>query len=110
MKEIMSRRSIRKYTAEAVADADLQQIIESARLAPSGSNTQPTRFLIVRDEDVKRKIVMADHEQEWMMTAPVFIVCAVDIACRNKRNIMAPWMKRMVHLSLNRSSVMGRLP
>ena len=85
MKEIMSRRSIRKYTAEAVADADLQQIIESARLAPSGSNTQPTRFLIVRDEDVKRKIVMADHEQEWMMTAPVFIVCAVDIACRNKQ-------------------------
>ena len=33
MKEIMSRRSIRKYTAEAVADADLQQIVESARLA-----------------------------------------------------------------------------
>ena len=82
MQEIMNRRSIRKYTDEAVADEDLQQILESARLAPSGMNTQPARFLVVRDETMKRKIAQIDHAQDWMTAAPVFLVCAVDIACR----------------------------
>ena len=33
-------------------------------------------------QDTKRKLVQADHNQEWMMSAPVFIVCVADISCR----------------------------
>ena len=47
MKEIENRRSIRKYTDKKVEREKLMQILESARLAPSGSNTQPWNFIII---------------------------------------------------------------
>lgn len=41
IKEIEMRRSIRKYIDKPVEEAKITQILESARLAPSGNNTQP---------------------------------------------------------------------
>ena len=82
MEEIRNRKSIRKYQNKKVEKEKVIQILESARLAPSGSNTQPWTFLIVEEEDTKEKLSMADHQQNWMMTAPVFIVCVADIQCR----------------------------
>ena len=82
LKEIESRRSIRKYLGRKVEAEKLSQILESARLAPSGNNTQPWTFIIVESEDTKEKLVLADHNQTWMMTAPIFIVCVADVRCR----------------------------
>lgn len=79
---IRERRSIRKYKADKIKDEDILQIIEAARLAPSGSNTQPWKFIIIKDEATKKKIVEVDHKQKWMLTAPVFIVCVSDIRTR----------------------------
>jgi nitroreductase len=84
MKEIKERRSIRKYLAKDVPQGVLVSILENARLAPSGSNTQPWRFLVVRDETARQRIMMADHQQKWMMTAPIFLVCAADIRSRSE--------------------------
>ena len=66
---IRDRRSIRKYKADKIKDEDILQIIEAARLAPSGSNTQPWKFIIIKDETTKKKIVEVDHKQKWMLTA-----------------------------------------
>lgn len=82
MKEIENRRSIRKYTGKKVDKEVLMQVLESARLAPSGSNTQPWNFIIVESDEMKEKIVAADHDQKWMLTAPVFIACVADISSR----------------------------
>ncbi|WP_182186418.1 nitroreductase family protein [Pectinatus frisingensis] len=82
LKEIKERRSIRKYLAKDVPDELIRQLLESAQYAPSGSNTQPWRFLIVRNQTKKEQITMADHDQKWMLSAPVFIVCAADISAR----------------------------
>lgn len=41
MKEIKNRRSIRRYKSLGVEESKIQKILESAMLAPSGSNTQP---------------------------------------------------------------------
>ncbi len=49
MKQIDERQSIRKYLDKPIADDVIQKIIESARIAPSGSNTQPLHFIIVKD-------------------------------------------------------------
>lgn len=72
------RRSIRKYTSQPVTGEVLHQLIEAARVAPSGNHTQPWYFIAVRSEETKRKIVKADHDQEWMMGAPLFLVCVAD--------------------------------
>ena len=84
VKEIATRTSTRKYNDKPVEDEKVLQLIESARLAPSGSNTQPWNFIIVRSQDTKDKIAKADGNQMWMKSAPVFIVCVADIRCRIK--------------------------
>lgn len=82
LSEIVNRRSIRKYREEAVKDEQILELIDAARLAPSGSNTQPWNFIIVKSPEMKERIASVDHNQQWMRTAPVFLVCVADIGCR----------------------------
>ena len=79
---ILNRRSIRRYSAEPVPDTAVNQILEAARMAPSGSNTQPWHFIVVRSEERRRAIAEVSHHQAWMVEAPVHIVCVGDIRCR----------------------------
>lgn len=82
IKEIRERRSIRKYIDKIVEDEKILKLIDSARLAPSGSNTQPWKFIIVKSESTKERLVKASHNQKWMLSAPIFIVCVADICSR----------------------------
>jgi len=82
MREIETRRSIRKYLNKPVEDVKIMQLIESARLAPSGSNTQPWRFIIVKSEWMKQKLAEVANDQKWMLSAPAFIVCVADSSSR----------------------------
>ncbi|NFA61151.1 nitroreductase family protein [Clostridium sporogenes] len=93
--EIRSRRSIRKYINKPVEDEKIDQLIESARIAPSGSNTQPWHFIVVKSDITREKLAKVSHNQGWMMDAPVFIVCVADICSRIKEDI---------ELSLNENS------
>jgi len=48
---IASTRAIRRYTSEPIPDHALRDILFSATRAPSGSNRQPFRFLVLTDSD-----------------------------------------------------------
>ncbi len=82
MKEITLRRSIRKYLDRPVDDEKVMRLLESARLAPSGNNSQPWHFIVIRDEAIRRRIAETSHDQEWMRSAPLFIACVADIRSR----------------------------
>jgi len=56
MKVIQDRRSVRSFTEEPVSEKDLDLIMEAARQAPSGENAQPWRFIIVKDETMRKKM------------------------------------------------------
>jgi nitroreductase len=56
LKVIQDRRSIRDYSPDPVSDKDLDLILEAARQAPSGENAQPWRFIIVKDEETRKKL------------------------------------------------------
>jgi nitroreductase len=45
---IATTRAIRRYTDEPVSEADLATVLWSATRAPSGSNRQPFRFIVLR--------------------------------------------------------------
>ena len=47
---IKKRRSVRVYKAGKVSDKQLEAILEAARWAPSGANTQPWEFVVTRDK------------------------------------------------------------
>jgi nitroreductase len=44
-----NRRSVRRFKPDAVPEADLHQILDAARMAPTSGNQQPWKFLVVRD-------------------------------------------------------------
>jgi nitroreductase len=46
---LATTRAIRRYTAAPIPDGDLAAILWHAGRAPSGSNRQPFRFLVLRD-------------------------------------------------------------
>jgi nitroreductase len=59
---IATTRAIRRYCDEPIPDADLATILWHAGRAPSGSNRQPFRFLVLRDGEraVAAKGVLGD--------------------------------------------------
>lgn len=87
IKEIEMRRSIRKYIDKPVKNEKITEVLEAGRLAPSGNNTQPWHYIVVKSEEMREKIMQASHNQKWMITAPVFIVCVADVRCRIKEDI-----------------------
>jgi nitroreductase len=72
---VRSRRSIRKYQLKKVSDEKLANIIEAARLAPSGSNRQAWKFIVVRDTDKKNRLAELCGKQLWIADADIVIVC-----------------------------------
>ena len=76
---IEKRRSIRKFKSDPVPGEHITALIEAARLAPSGSNTQPWRFKIVSDEETKAKLAEAAYHQSFVAQAPVVLVCCADL-------------------------------
>jgi nitroreductase len=64
MKIIRTRRSVRVYKRGKVTDEQLRTILEAARWAPSGANTQPWEFVITRDHE-KMKRVRRIYDHEW---------------------------------------------
>ena len=75
MDVIRKRRSIRKYRAEKIPEAKMANILESVRLAPSGSNRQPWKFIVVRDKEKKAKLAEAANKQMWTAEADFIAVC-----------------------------------
>jgi len=88
IKEIVNRRSIRKYTDRPVEDDKITELLESARLAPSGNNTQPWRYIVIKSQEARQKVMEASGHQAWMLSAPVFIVSVADVKCRIKEDIV----------------------
>ena len=76
---IKMRRSIRKFRPEEIPDEIIRDLLEAARLAPSGSNSQPWRFKVVKDRETKRRLAEAAFNQRHVAEAPVVIVCCADL-------------------------------
>ena len=54
---IKARRSVRKFQAREVENDKIQQLIATATLAPSACNRQEWRFIAIKDNSIKEKIV-----------------------------------------------------
>ncbi len=71
---IKTRRSVRSYKKEPVPDDVLEKVLNAARIAPSGSNRQPWKFIIIKDPEKKKKMVQLCEGQKFIAQAPVLIV------------------------------------
>lgn len=71
---IRTRRSIRKYKDQPVEWGKIVQILDAGKFAPSAGNIQNWKFVVVREDDVRKKLAKAAFDQDWMEEAPVHIV------------------------------------
>lgn len=77
------RRSVRNYSDRDVPFELIEKAILTAGTAPSGANMQPWRFVVVRDDEVKRKIREAAEAEEY--------------ESYHKR-MSEKWLRRLAHL------------
>ncbi|MFA6281557.1 MAG: nitroreductase family protein [Candidatus Omnitrophota bacterium] len=75
---IKKRRSVRSYQDKPIEEEKLFKILEAARLAPSASNRQEWRFVIVRDKTKKTELSKAAKNQKFLEEAPVVIACLAE--------------------------------
>lgn len=79
LEAIRKRRSIRKYTDDAVPKADLETIVDAGRLASTGSNRQPWDFVVVTDRTMIDRFTAAGA---WIGKAGAVIVVVMDPVSR----------------------------
>jgi nitroreductase len=77
---IAARASVRNLKPIDIPDADLERILDAGRRAPSGRNTQPLDFIVVRDSDTIGKLAKA---QACLADVSLVIVLVADPATSN---------------------------
>jgi nitroreductase len=78
---IKNRRTIRKFKPNPIDDEMLQVILDAGRWAPSFSNLQPWRFIVIKDQATKSLLDKAARESVLHLginEAPVVILVCVD--------------------------------
>jgi hypothetical protein len=76
---IRTRRSVRRYLRDPIPQETLEELLSAAISAPSAGNAQPWRFIVVRDQGLKGKLVEAAYGQEFLAEAPVVVVVCADL-------------------------------
>ena len=75
---LKQRVSVRKFQQRPVPEEVIQEMLEAARLSPSGGNEQPWMFGVITDCAVIKQISKLAHDQKWIASAPLLIVlCTV---------------------------------
>jgi len=75
---IFARRSIRKYTAVSVDEADIERLLKAAMSAPSASNIKPWHFIVVTSRRTLDALAKAHPHGKMLANATLCIaVCGV---------------------------------
>jgi len=82
-KVLEDRRSVRKYKPDPIPEEKLKRILDAARIAPSWSNLQCWRFIVVRDHERKEQLASSMPEKNPArkavgQTAPAVVVLCAD--------------------------------
>lgn len=77
---VNSRRSVRKYDPEyVISEEEVKELLSIAVKAPSSSNMQPWRFLIVTDPELKQKLLPIAFSQQQVVEASAIVVIMADL-------------------------------
>lgn len=90
MELVALRRSVRRYSERGVEAGEIDRCVEAARLAPSASNGQPWRFVVVDEPSLKNSVAMATIGpgvtfNRFASQAPVVVVLVIEASTRLNR-------------------------
>ena len=75
---IRERRATPSFDGTPIPASDLRQILDAGLQAPSGYNMQPWRFIVVQQEEQKRRLRAASYNQAKVEEASAVIVACGD--------------------------------
>jgi len=78
LQAIRERRSVRKFTDEAVSEEHLLTILEAGRWAPSGLNNQPWRFVVIEQEAIRKSVAEKTKYRKVLEAAPLQVAVFLD--------------------------------
>jgi nitroreductase len=84
MDVIRKRRSIRKFRDIPVPKQAIDDIVESARLAPSGGNAQNWLFGVITDKVLIKELSEVAGPQTWISETPLIVAVCADIRWKIK--------------------------
>jgi nitroreductase len=70
---IRTKRDTRRYSDRPIPEAALRRILQAGRMAGSSKNTQPVRFVIVRDQAHKEELAACGDFSAHLPSAPVAV-------------------------------------
>lgn len=82
---ITLRRSIRKFKQEDISADTIRLLLDAARLAPSGSNLQPVRFVVAQSPAAKETLSRYTP-YKFIAKASVIFVCCADLTAMTTRD------------------------
>ena len=87
---VRKRRMVRNFQTEEIPDVILRQIMDLAQHYPSAGYSQGVAFVVIRDQDMKKKVVgeeenLPDGRPNYALRAPVMIVVCVSEAIYHRR-------------------------
>ena len=80
MEAILSRRSVRKYTGQAVPETLVTDLLRAAMAAPSAQNQQPWQFVVVRDRGLLEGLAASNPYAGMAREAQLAIVVCGDLS------------------------------
>jgi nitroreductase len=77
-KAIVSKRDTRAYLDKPVPEETLRRILNAGRMAGSSKNSQPCRFIVMRDRGAIERLAAAGDFTAAMKTAPLVIAIMLE--------------------------------
>ena len=78
MDPVLSRRSVREYTAQAVPDTLVHTLLKAAMSAPSAGDERPWHFIVIDDQQIKERIPEIHRSAHMAPNAPLAILVCGD--------------------------------
>ena len=75
---IIGKRDRREYDSRPIPDDVLNRILQAGRMAGSSSNSQPFRFIVMREQASKEKLAPAGPGTAPLVRAPLSIVVVLE--------------------------------
>ena len=107
VRPLIRTRQYRDFTDEPVSEADVHALAQVARWSGSSRNSQPWRFIVIRDVEVIRRIADIGHPQTRALRTAVTALAIVLPDDREHRSSLAYDDGRVAERVLIGASMLG---
>ena len=77
-KAVVTKKDVRAFTDQPIDDESLRKILQGGRMAGSAKATEPCRFVVIKDEDTKKRLAATGAYAGWIVNAPVVLAVVLE--------------------------------